>query len=163
MCYDQLVQLAARLVLQKQNNSSTTLHTVNILDVSDSGYPPLAGSRARRSPEDQGKLVSMRAMAAATLGPAGASGVSVAYLALAYALLVAYSVKVGELSSLAGGTLAPEAAQALLTATFFSLLLTGTSAGGLPCWTSAQSRSPAFLCTRDLFVYSASVPLVCGR
>lgn len=94
----------------------------------------------------------MRAMAAATLGPAGASGVSVAYLALAYALLVAYSVKVGELSSLAGGAIAPEAAQALLTATFFSLLLTGTSAGGLPSWTCARCRSPAFLCTNDLFV-----------
>ena len=98
----------------------------------------------------------MRAMAAATLGPAGASGVSVAYLALAYALLVAYSVKVGELSFLAGGTIAPEAAQALLTATFFSLLLTGTSAGGLPCRTCAHCRSPAFLCTHDLYAVIGS-------
>ena len=115
---------------------------VHILVVSDSGYPRSLG-RARRSPEDQGKLVSMRAMAAATLGPAGASGVSVAYLALAYALLVAYSVKVGELCALAGGAVAPEAAQALLTATFFGLLLAGASAGGLPCWTLSILQLPS--------------------
>lgn len=69
-------------------------------------------------------------MAAATLGPAGASAVNAAYLALSYALLVAYSSKAGDLVALLGGALAPEAAEVALTAAFFGLLLSGTHTCG---------------------------------
>ena len=81
-------------------------------------------------PEDRGDLVSLRAMAAATLGSAGASAVNAAYLALAYALLVAYSSKAGDLVTLLGGALAPEAAEVALTAAFFGLLLSGAQTCG---------------------------------
>ena len=74
--------------------------------------------------------MSLRAMAAATLGPAGASAVNAAYLALAYALLVAYSSKAGDLVALLGGALAPEAAEVALTAAFFGLLLSGAHERG---------------------------------
>jgi len=67
----------------------------------------------------------MRAMAAATLGPAGASVVSVTYLALSYALLTAYSAKVADLTALTGGAVPPEAAQAALSAAFFGLIFAG--------------------------------------
>ncbi|KAK9823067.1 hypothetical protein WJX81_006296 [Elliptochloris bilobata] len=81
--------------------------------------------RARRPREEQENLVSMRAMAAATLGPVGSSAVSAAYLALSYALLVAYSAKVSDLVGLLGGAVAPDAAEVALTAAFFGLLLSG--------------------------------------
>ena len=81
--------------------------------------------RAARPARERGELVSMRAMAAATLGPAGASVVSVTYLALSYALLTAYSAKVADLTALTGGAVAPEAAQAALSAAFFGLIFCG--------------------------------------
>jgi len=67
---------------------------VNLAVLADRQRPGVDASTRPASSDD---IVTLRDMAAATLGPRGGAFVSSAYLSLSYALLVAYIAKAGEL------------------------------------------------------------------
>lgn len=77
--------------------------------------PPSLSSADDATPAgEEDDIVTLRDMAAATLGPRGGAFVSTAYLALSYALLVAYIAKAGDLvaAGLGGSGLAAAASPA---------------------------------------------------
>jgi amino acid permease len=70
-------------------------------------------------------IVTLRQMAAATLGPWGASAVSVVYLFIAFSLLVAYDSKVGDIMGSWVEGVSPLAAAAAFSGAMASIIAAG--------------------------------------
>lgn len=70
-------------------------------------------------------IVTLRQMAAATLGSAGASAVSVIYLFIAYSLLIAYDSKIGSIVGSWNSSIPAVASASIFTAAMLYIISAG--------------------------------------